>query len=110
MFISDPKGTFGRQTLLITDTDANLTYIVECWRLEVTFEEAQAHLGIETQRLWSAPAILRTTPVLLGLVSLVTLFAHHLLQNRKIPVRQAAWYNKALPTFSDTLAFVRQHL
>jgi hypothetical protein len=27
-----------------------------------------------------------------------------------LPVRQAAWYGKALPTFSDTLAFVRQQL
>jgi hypothetical protein len=24
--------------------------------------------------------------------------------------KQATWYTKALPTFSDTLAFVRQHL
>jgi hypothetical protein len=30
---------------------------------------------------------LRTTPVLLGLFSLVTLFAHHLLQGAEIPVR-----------------------
>jgi hypothetical protein len=76
----------------------------------VTFEEARAHLGIETQRQWSDLAILRTTPLLLGLFSLVTLFAHHLLQGRELPVRQAAWYSKALPTFSDTLACVRQHL
>lgn len=48
--------------------------------------------------------------MLLGLFSLVTLFAHHLLQGRELPVRQAAWYSKALPTFSDTLAFVRLHL
>jgi hypothetical protein len=48
--------------------------------------------------------------VLLGLFSLVTLFAHHLLQGQELTVRQAAWYTKALPTFSDTLAFVRQQL
>ena len=80
------------------------------WQLEVTFEEARAHLGVETQRQWSEKAILRTTPVLLGLFSLVTLFAHQLLQGQELPLRQAAWYTKALPTFSDTLAFVRQHL
>jgi hypothetical protein len=33
-----------------------------------------------------------------------------LLDGQAFPVRQAAWYTKALPTFSDTLAFVRQHL
>lgn len=69
-----------------------------------------AHLGVETQRQWSGLAILRTTPALLALFSLVTVFAHQLLQGQPLPVRQAAWYTKALPTFSDTLAFVRQHL
>ena len=70
----------------------------------------RAHLGVETQRQWADLAILRTTPALLGLFSLVTIFAHHLLDGHSFPVRQAAWYSKALPTFSDTLAFVRQHL
>lgn len=80
------------------------------WQLEVTFEEARAQLGIETQRQWSDLAILRTTPALLGLFSLVTLFAYHLLQGQQMPTRQAAWYAKDVPTFADTLAFVRQHL
>lgn len=50
------------------------------WQREVTFEEARAHLGIETYRQWSEKATRRTTPALLGLFSLVTLFAHELLQ------------------------------
>ena len=41
---------------------------------------------------------------------LPTIFAHQLLQGQPLPGRQAAWYTKALPTFSDTLALVRQHL
>jgi hypothetical protein len=114
VLICDPDGKFESQALLSTDPNASPTQIVEWfvqrWQLEVTFEEARAHLGIETQRQWSDLAILRTTPLLLGLFSLVTLFAHHLLQGRELPVRQAAWYTKALPTFSDTLAFVRQQL
>lgn len=87
-----------------------VAWFVQRWQLEVTFEEARAHLGVETQRQWSDLSIMRTTPALLGLFSLVTLFAHQLLQGQELPVRQAAWYTKALPTFSDTLAFVRQHL
>jgi hypothetical protein len=114
VLISDPDGKFESQALVSTDPTADPTQIVEWfvmrWQLEVTFEEARAHLGIETQRQWSDLAIVRTTPVLLGLFSLVTLMAHHLLQGGKLPVRQAAWYSKALPTFSDTLAFVRQQL
>lgn len=45
-----------------------------------------------------------------GLFSLVTIFAHQFLQGQSLPVRQATWYTKALPTFSETLALVRQHL
>lgn len=114
VLVSDPEGKFKPQALLSTNPDATPSQIVEWfvqrWQLEVTFEEARAHLGIETQRQWSDLAILRTTPALLGVFSLVTLFAHHLLQGQALPVRQAAWYSKELPTFSDTLAFVRQQL
>ncbi len=78
--------------------------------IEVTFHEVRTHLGVETQQQWSDLAILRTTPALLGLFSLVTLLAHQLLQEQPLPVRQAAWYTKALPTFADTLAFVRKQL
>jgi hypothetical protein len=48
-------------------------------------------LGVETQRQWSDLAILRTTPALLGLFSLVTLFAHPLLQGQNLPMRQQLW-------------------
>ena len=114
VLITDPQGQFEPQALLSTDPTATAVQIVEWfvlrWQLEVTFEEARAHLGIETQRQWSELAILRTTPALLGLFSLVTLFAHQLLHGSDLPTRQAAWYTKDVPTFADTLAFVRQQL
>ena len=78
------------------------------WQLEVTFAEVRRHLGVATQRQWSALAILRTTPALLGLFSLVTLYAHPRMGPTAAQVRQAAWYHKALPTFSDALALVRR--
>jgi DDE superfamily endonuclease len=114
VLIRDPQGKFKPQALLSTDLTLAAQHIVEWfvlrWQLEVTFEEARAHLGVETQRQWSALAIVRTTPALLGLFSLVTLFAHQLLHGQALVVRQAAWYQKTVPTFSDTLAFVRQQL
>lgn len=94
VLVSDPTEGFEPQALLCTDTAVSQEQIVEWfvlrWQLEVTFEEARAHLGIETQRQWSKLAIVRTTPGLLGLFSLVTLFAHQLLQGQKLPTRQAA--------------------
>jgi hypothetical protein len=114
VLLRDPQGHFAPQALLSTDhgaTPAQISgWFVRRWQLEVTFQEVRAHLGVETQRQWSDLAILRTTPALLGLFSLVTLFAQQLLQGQDLPVRQAAWYAKAAPTFSDTLALVRQYL
>jgi hypothetical protein len=55
-------------------------------------------------------AIDRTTPVLLGLFSLVTLWADELYATRTPTVRTASWYRKSLPTFSDALASVRHLL
>ncbi len=114
VLIRDPEGKFDPQALLCTDQNVEpaqiIAWFVLRWQVEVTFHEVRAHLGVETQRQWTDLAILRTTPALLGIFSLVTIFAHQLLGEQSFPVRQAAWYNKALPTFSDTLAFVRQHL
>lgn len=50
-----------------------IEYFVLRWNIEVTFEESRAHLGVETQRQWSDKAIARTTPLLMGLFSVVTL-------------------------------------
>jgi hypothetical protein len=114
VLIRDPQGQFTSQAILCTDQNADpvqiINWFVMRWPVEVTFHEVRTHLGVETQRQWSDLAILRTTPALLGLFSLVTIFAHQLLGEQSFPVRQAAWYAKALPTFSDALAFVRQQL
>jgi hypothetical protein len=80
------------------------------WSLETTFEESRAHLGIETQRQWSDLAIERTTPLLFGLYSRVTLFGSALAPDGHPPLRQAHWYQKSAATFSDILAVVRRHL
>ena len=57
-------------------------------------------------------AILRTTPALLGLFSLVAVWADEL---ARAPIgavrsRTARWYDKREPTFSDAIAAVRRAL
>jgi hypothetical protein len=114
VLIRDPWEKFDTQALLCTDLTATaeqiIAWFIQRWPLEVTFEEARAHLGIETQRQWNEQAIRRTTPVLLGLFSLVTLWAHQLHERQGLSVRQAAWYRKQRPTFSDAIAAVRREL
>ena len=50
-----------------------LTWFVRRWTLEVTCEEARAHLGMETQRQWNKRAMARTIPALLSLYTIITL-------------------------------------
>ncbi len=114
VIVRDPTGELRDEVFFCTDLAAApaqiLNWVVMRWSVEVTFEEARAHLGVETQRQWSDQAIARTTPVLLALVSLVTLLALRLSQQAPIPVQTTAWYQKPEPTFSDCLALVRRHL
>jgi hypothetical protein len=114
VLVRDPQSKFEPQALLCTDLTVEPVQILEWfvlrWQLEVTWQEARAHLGLETQRQWNALAVARTTPTLLGLFSLVTLLAGQLAQDQSLPVRQAVWYHKPLPTFADVIAVVRQHL
>lgn len=114
VLVRDPRGKFSTQALLSTKLSATprqvLEWFVRRWQMEVTFEEARAHLGMETQRQWSDKAIARTTPCVLGLYSLVSLLAGRLLNEQSLPIRRAAWYSKQSATFSDTLAWVRRFL
>lgn len=114
VLIRDPQGEFEPQALVTTHLEHTplqlLEWFVRRWTMEVTFEEARAHLGLETQRQWNDLAIGRTTPALFGLYSLVVLMAHALRQTDLPVVRTAAWYAKTRPTFSDALAVVRREL
>ena len=114
VLVRDPQDRFVTQALLCTDQDIApgqiLAWFVQRWQLEVTFEEARRHLGIETQRQWSELAIRRTTPALFGLFSLVTLLAHPQLRVPGATIRHTAWYHKTTPTFADALAVVRRQI
>lgn len=114
VIVRDPLGKFKTQALLCTAQQVLplqiVKWFVQRWQLEVTQHEVREHLGVETQRQWSDNAIIRTTPALLGLFSLVTVLAHRLAEHGKVLARQTAWYTKPLPTFSDALAAVRYDL
>jgi hypothetical protein len=114
VLVRDPMGELESQAFLCTDLEADpldiLRWFVRRWSIEVTFAEVRRHLGVETQRQSSEPAIDRTTPVLLGLFSLITLWANDHYAKHTPMVRTASWYPKALPTFSDALDDIRRQL
>jgi hypothetical protein len=110
----DPSGKHPPKAIFATDPTQSAEQIISDFMkrgsLDVTFEEGRAHLGIETQRPWSDLASERSTPLLFGLDSLVTLFGHAVHPDGCVPVAQAAWYRKQAATFRDVLAAVRRHV
>ena len=110
----DPDGELDPLPLMTTDInlspDKMIALYIQRWNLEVTFEEVREHLGVETQRQWSDKAIARTTPILLGLYTIVCLIANKLHVERPIEIAQTAWYEKNDATFSDLLKAVRKVL
>ena len=102
--VRDPTGELEPQAFLATDLNVHprdiLAWFVSRWQVEVTFEEVRTHLGVETQRQWSDKAILRTTPVLLGLFSIITLWANDLAKSRKLKPMTAAWYPEEVLTLA----------
>lgn len=109
--IRDPEQRFAAQALLCTDLTRDpeqvVAWFVHRWRVEATFQELRAHLGVETQRQWSDTAIARTTPCLFALFSIVTLLASRVPARDRRKAATAAWYLKPRPTFSDARAVVR---
>jgi DDE superfamily endonuclease len=116
VLVRDPSGEREPQAFLSTDLDTTpdviLARFVSRWRMETTFQEVREHLGVETQRQWSDLAILRTTPALLGLFSLVAVWAHKLtvVNSDAVSPKRSAWYDKQDSTFSDAIAAVRRIL
>jgi DDE family transposase len=92
---------------------AVVEHVAQRWSIEVTFEEARAHLGLETPRQRCKRSVLRTTPCLLGLFSVVSLIFTRLWHEEPArdqwrTLHQTPCYRKAEPTFADALYAVRR--
>jgi DDE superfamily endonuclease len=113
VLVRDPKQRCEPQAFLSTDLRLEarqiVTYFIRRWSMETTFQEARLYLGLDGQRQWNDVAAARTTPVRLGLYSLVALIVQRQ-PDWQQAFRQSAWYQKARPTFVDALAQVRRAL
>jgi hypothetical protein len=113
VLVRDPKKRLDPQALLSTDLTLSarqiVLYFIRRWSMETTFQEARLYLGVDGQRQWNDLAAARTTPVRLGLYSLVALIVQRQ-PDWQQAFRQSAWYEKARPTFVDALAQVRRAL
>ena len=114
VIVRDPDDKMDPFVIACTDLELSSIQIVEHylkrWNVEVTFEEVRAQLGVETQRQWSDLSIARTTPALMALFSIATIWADWLKSQNQLTVFQTAWYEKPYPTFSDAVASIRYRI
>ena len=112
MFVRDGTGTHRDEYFYTTDATLTPAQVITLytgrWNIETTFQEARAHLGLETTRGWCRQTVVRAAPCLFGLYTAVALvFAALPLEQRQGAVR---WPGKATVTFSDALTAVRRLL
>ena len=117
--VRDCKGTHRDEYLFSTDPSMTPERIAEAytgrWSIETTFQECHAHLGLESPRCRVRDAVLRLTPCLLALYTLVALvFAEHVrltgMKATRAITTTRPWYIKTEPTFIDALELARRLL
>jgi hypothetical protein len=112
VFVRDREGTHRDEYFYTTDPAMSPEGIVGHyawrWNIETTFQEARAHLGLETTRGWCRQTVLRAAPCLLALYSVVALLFVALPEGERRG--SVHWPGKAVVTFSDALTAVRRWL
>lgn len=110
----DPGGKRNDEVFFTTDRSLTPSGIVECytrrWSIEVTFEEARRHLGIETLRNRTRCAVSRSVPMLFALFSLIVVWFALNRPEEKSPTNMAPWYPKRHVTFSDMLTYAGREI
>jgi DDE superfamily endonuclease len=110
VFVRDREGTHRDEYFYTTDLGLSVErligYYAGRWNIETTFEEVRSGLHLETTCGWCRNTVLRVTPCLFGLYSVVALLYHQLPADRQ--VRSIEWPGKVGVAFSDALTAVRR--
>ncbi len=110
VFVRDLEGTHRDEYFYTTDTELSVEQIIGYytgrWNIETTFEETRSCLHLETTCGWCRQTVLRVTPCLFGLYSVVALLYSQLPADRRVQAIQ--WPGKVGITFADALTAVRR--
>ena len=110
VFVHDRDGTHRDEYFYSTDPHLGAQAIIKAymgrWDIETTFQETRSELHVETTRGRSHATVLRATPCLFGLYSVVALLYADLPRGRR--VGGVSWPGKSVVTFSDAMAAVRR--
>jgi hypothetical protein len=112
-YVHDCTGTHRDEYFFTTDLTMKPQHIVEYytqrWSLETTFQECREYLKLESTKGYSQQTVLRFTPCLFGLYTLVVLL-YLQLPRPSSTLRAISWQGKATVTFSDMMTCVRRAL
>lgn len=112
VFVRDRDGTHRDEYFYTTDMGLSVEqligYYTGRWNIETTFEEVRSGLHLETVRGWCRETVLRVTPCLFGLYSVVAWLYNELPVGRRVGAIN--WPGKVGVTFSDALTAVRRWL
>ena len=112
VFVRDRQGTHRDEYFYATDVGLSVKpligYDTGRWNIETTFEEARSCLHLGTACGWCRETVLRVTPCLFGLYSVVAWLYNELPTGRR--VESIDWPGKEGVTFSDALTSVRRWL
>ena len=110
VFVRDREGTHRDEYFYTTDVRLGARQVIASytgrWNIEITFQEVRSCLHLETARGWCRTTVLRGTPCLFGLYSVVATLYNELPTARRIVA--ISWPGKRAVTFSDALAAVRR--
>jgi hypothetical protein len=112
VFVHDREGTHRDEYFYTTDVGLSaaqvIGYYTGRWNIETTFQEVRSCLHLETARGWCRTTVLRVTPCLFGLYSVVASLYNELPACRRVGA--ITWPGKTGVTFSDALTAVRRWL
>jgi hypothetical protein len=113
VYVHDCTGTHRDEYFFTTDMTMKVQHIVECytqcWSIETTFQECREYLKLESTKGYSQQTVLRFTPCLFGLYTLVALLYLQLLHPSST-LRAIFWSGTSTVTFSDMFTCVRRAL
>jgi hypothetical protein len=113
LYVHDGTGPHRDEYFLTTDITMKPQQIVECytprWSIETTFQECREYLKLESPTGYSPQTVLRFTPCVFGLYTLVVLLSLQLLHPSS-PLSAIFWRGTSTVTFSDMSTWVRRAL
>ena len=113
VYVHDGTGTHRDEYFFTTDITMKPQQIVECytqrWSIETTFQECREHLKLESTKGYGKQTVLRFTPCLFGLYTMVVLL-YLQLPHPSSTLSTVFWRGKSTVTFSDMMTCVRRAL